>query len=274
MDSKEIRDLFETHGVPLGRKDVWDIKGKPVILHAGLERLAAKLGISWDPPVVARQTDTEVVILARGHRKDGIAEWSYGEVKIGTGDSVTPGANYLIKGKQPGYPWAMAEKRAKDRVIIKLAGLHGAYSEEEAEDFAQRNADGDSGNGSGGRSQQNADLSDEREPERDERTSRSTRSSRSRARDDAPADEGRSEQRDDGGEKPTPANDTSSDIPARLKAKIDDCKTTDEVASFMVAKNVVGHLNALSDEARTEVRDYAKKRLVDLGWPVTNQATG
>ena len=30
----------------------------------------------------------------------------------------------------------MAEKRAKDRVILKLVGLHGyAYSEEEADDF-------------------------------------------------------------------------------------------------------------------------------------------
>ena len=32
----------------------------------------------------------------------------------------------------------MAEKRAKDRVILKLAGLHGyVYSEDEAEDFKE-----------------------------------------------------------------------------------------------------------------------------------------
>ena len=32
----------------------------------------------------------------------------------------------------------MAEKRAKDRVILKLAGIHGdAYSEEEADDFKE-----------------------------------------------------------------------------------------------------------------------------------------
>jgi hypothetical protein len=35
----------------------------------------------------------------------------------------------------------MAEKRAKDRVILKLIGLHGlAYSEEEADDFKQEPA--------------------------------------------------------------------------------------------------------------------------------------
>ena len=32
----------------------------------------------------------------------------------------------------------MAEKRAKDRVILKLAGIHGdAYSEEESDDFKE-----------------------------------------------------------------------------------------------------------------------------------------
>ncbi len=35
-----------------------------------------------------------------------------------------------------GYPVAMAEKRAKDRVILKLVGLHGdVYSEDEADEF-------------------------------------------------------------------------------------------------------------------------------------------
>ena len=34
------------------------------------------------------------------------------------------------------YPYAMAEKRAKDRVILKLLDIHGeVYSQEEADDF-------------------------------------------------------------------------------------------------------------------------------------------
>jgi hypothetical protein len=57
-------------------------------------------------------------------------EWSIGEARIGL--------NYQVSGKQAGYPYAMAEKRGKDRVILKLAKLHGAYSEDEADDFKQQ----------------------------------------------------------------------------------------------------------------------------------------
>jgi hypothetical protein len=43
----------------------------------------------------------------------------------------------LARNKTAIYPYAMAEKRAKDRVILKLAGLYGSHSEEEADDFKQ-----------------------------------------------------------------------------------------------------------------------------------------
>ena len=53
-------------------------------------------------------------------------EWSIGE--------ATPYNN------KNGYPFAMAEKRAKDRVILKLVGIAGdVYSSEEADDFKQSN---------------------------------------------------------------------------------------------------------------------------------------
>ena len=48
--------------------------------------------------------------------------WSFGE--------ATP------KNNKNSYPYAMAEKRAKDRITLALAGIHGyVYSEMEAEDF-------------------------------------------------------------------------------------------------------------------------------------------
>jgi hypothetical protein len=51
-------------------------------------------------------------------------EWSFGEA-----------ATYNNKNA---YPAAMAEKRAKDRVILKLLNAHGAlYSEAEADEFKQ-----------------------------------------------------------------------------------------------------------------------------------------
>ena len=53
-----------------------------------------------------------------------VSEWSFGEA-----------APYNNKNN---YPFAMAEKRAKDRVILKLVGLHGdTYSQAEADEFEE-----------------------------------------------------------------------------------------------------------------------------------------
>ena len=107
-------------------------------------------------PTIVRSERDECVVLVRASRQDGISEWSFGEATIvlmkDTGrknkwdkpiyeapDGVS--GNYQVTPKQASYVYAMAEKRAKDRVIIKLAGLHGAYSEEEADDFKAGNAD-------------------------------------------------------------------------------------------------------------------------------------
>ena len=76
---------------------------------------------------MASATNTEsesskaVAVLATGSIGD-YSEWSIGE--------ASP------KNNKNAYPWAMAEKRAKDRVILKLLGFAGeVYSEEEADDF-------------------------------------------------------------------------------------------------------------------------------------------
>ncbi len=140
MDEKEIRELFRTHGVALNEKDVWAVQGTPVVKHNALERLAAKLGVAWDMPVVLRAERDEAVFLVRGSRRDGITDWSTGEAQVVK--EGQPGGNYKVSGKQASYVYAMAEKRARDRVILKLAGLHGAYSEEEADDFRQPSAAG------------------------------------------------------------------------------------------------------------------------------------
>jgi hypothetical protein len=94
-----------------------------------LERLAAAIGVEWGPHQILRAEREEAVIIVIGKIRDGQPEWSIGEACIGL--------NYKVSGKMAAYPYAMAEKRGKDRVILKLAGLHGAYSEEEADDFKQ-----------------------------------------------------------------------------------------------------------------------------------------
>jgi hypothetical protein len=130
MNAQEIRDLFKKHNLSLSRDDVWEVRpGTPVVKHAPLERLAAVIGVEWGPPQILQAGREEAVLIATGKIGDGQPEWSIGEAVIGV--------NYTVSGKQKPYVYAMAEKRAKDRVILKLAGLHGAYSEEEADDFKQ-----------------------------------------------------------------------------------------------------------------------------------------
>ena len=103
----------------------WDCHGTPVILHKALERVAAHKGITFDTPVVVESeiSQKNVALYCVGHLGDK-SEWSFGEA-----------APY--NNKIP-YPYAMAEKRAKDRVILKLVGLHGyVYSEDESDEFQE-----------------------------------------------------------------------------------------------------------------------------------------
>lgn len=107
--------------------DAWAVRpGIWAIKHKALEKVAAYLGITFDAPkiICAEILEKAVAIEVHGRLGD-LTAWSIGEA-----------ATYNNKN---GYPFAMAEKRAKDRVILKLCGLHGeAYSEEEADDFRKR----------------------------------------------------------------------------------------------------------------------------------------
>lgn len=104
--------------------DIWDCHGTWVAYHRTLEKIAARAGIAFEPPMIVESDGAAgvvsiCVIGMMGERR----EWSFGE--------ASP------KNNKNAYPYSMAEKRAKDRVIIKLVGLHGVYSEDEADDFKE-----------------------------------------------------------------------------------------------------------------------------------------
>lgn len=104
----------------------WDCHGVWVVYHRVLEQIAAQAGVTFSQPTIIEADGGAKIaaICVTGVYKER-TEWSIGE--------AAPGNN------KNAYPWAMAEKRAKDRVILKLIGLHGlAYSEEEADDFKKR----------------------------------------------------------------------------------------------------------------------------------------
>ncbi len=119
--------------------EVWEVHGSTwVVKHKALERVAAEAGIVWDRPAMleCNSADGVAAMCVFGKLGDRM-EWSIGEALTVRQDRA--GGNYKVTGKQAGYVYAMAEKRAKDRVILKLLETHGAlYSEAEADDFTQR----------------------------------------------------------------------------------------------------------------------------------------
>jgi hypothetical protein len=116
----------------LERSDFWQIPQNKqwVCKHSALEVVAVKAGVEWSAPQIIEANAPGLVtsMIVTGKLGERV-EWATGE---------TNPTNYHVKGKQPAYPWAMSEKRAKDRVILKLVGIHGlVYSEDEISEPVQ-----------------------------------------------------------------------------------------------------------------------------------------
>jgi len=119
--SSELKDILQKYGETASA--VWNCHGTWVAYHAALERIARKAKIVFDPPIVVEaDSAAKVAAICVSGKMGSTEEWSIGE--------AAPANN------KNAYPFAMAEKRAKDRVILKLVGLHGmVYSEDESDDF-------------------------------------------------------------------------------------------------------------------------------------------
>jgi len=124
--SKAVMSFMEKYGVE--SDEIWEVHGSTwVVKHKALERVAAEVGIVWEKPElkVCDMAAGLIAILVGGKLGEHV-EYSFGE--------ASP------KNNKNAYPIAMAEKRAKDRVILKLLAAHGdLYSEEEADDFKRPN---------------------------------------------------------------------------------------------------------------------------------------
>lgn len=108
--------------------EIWEVRrggGAWAIKHSALERVAVEQGITFDRPAILEINSGAgvVCICVFGTRGDR-TEWSIGEASPANCKNA--------------YPAAMAEKRAKDRVTLKLLNSHGfLYSESEADDFSR-----------------------------------------------------------------------------------------------------------------------------------------
>jgi hypothetical protein len=124
--SKAVLAFMEKYKID--SDEIWEVHGSTwVVKHKALERVAAEVGIVWDKPElkVCDMAQGFVAVLISGRLGEHV-EYSFGES--------------APKNNKNAYPIAMAEKRSKDRVILKLLAAHGdLYSEEEADDFKRQN---------------------------------------------------------------------------------------------------------------------------------------
>lgn len=118
--SKEVLAFMEKHSID--SDEVWEVHGNSwCIKHKALERAGAAAGITWDrPQMIETDSASGIVALCAFGKLGDREDWSIGEA--------------APKNNKNAYPYAMAEKRAKDRVILKLLNTHGyLYSEAEFE---------------------------------------------------------------------------------------------------------------------------------------------
>lgn len=122
--SKAVMAFMEKYGVE--SDEIWEVHGTTwVVKHKALERVAAEQNIVWDRPAMIETNSKDGIVAMCVFGKLGERmEWSVGE--------ASP------KNCKNSYYYAMSEKRAKDRVILKLLAGTGLYSEAEADEFDQR----------------------------------------------------------------------------------------------------------------------------------------
>ena len=109
----------------LVKEDVFKHKHYTIITRAGIDKIMAANDIEIQYDIVNLSDDhSHCLIKALGKR---------GEKIIQTFGECTP------KNNSNAYPVAMAEKRAKSRIVLMLAGFYelGIFGEDEADDFSK-----------------------------------------------------------------------------------------------------------------------------------------
>ena len=123
----KIKDLAEKY--KLSKDDFWELKRGTrsmwIITHDACEKIAAKENIQFGAPTIYRDTNQDVAIVGDAKRGNKII-WSTGE--------ASP------KNCKAPYMFAMAEKRLKDRLVLKLINAYeyGIYSDSEADNFKKQ----------------------------------------------------------------------------------------------------------------------------------------
>ena len=101
---------------------LWEKHGATCMKHRYIEIAGQEKGVIIESLDEVEKNSAEGVVAIK-------CTASLGKAKVITYGEATP------KNNKNGYPYAMAEKRAIDRAILKLIGIHGfVYSDDEVDD--------------------------------------------------------------------------------------------------------------------------------------------
>ena len=156
-----IKELAEEYD--LTKDDFWELRknsGKWIITHDACEKIAQQEGIIFEPPQIVSYQPTIITENGEKVQKVMYGRESWKPAWAGTGQKKTGDVAMIITGYKKDNPdykiwttgeanasnctaeyyFAMAEKRGKDRVILKLINAYeyGIYSDVEADSFGKQ----------------------------------------------------------------------------------------------------------------------------------------
>jgi len=131
----DIKTLGEKYGLDKA-KDVWNCQGSWVISHDAVERIAVQENIEL-VSIEVLSSEWDFCRLLIKMKKGNKTETTIGEALLKTGTEMGVGANGKPKYKgncESQYIGAMAEKRGKDRAILKLINAYEYGISSDSED--------------------------------------------------------------------------------------------------------------------------------------------
>ena len=157
----KIKELAEKYD--LGKDDFWELRknpGKWIITHDACEKIAQVEGIVFDPPTIVNYEPTTITENGEKVQKVMYGRQTWMPAWAGTCQKKTGDVAMIITGYKKDNPdykiwttdeanaikctveyyFAMAEKRGKDRIILKLINAyeHNIYSDVEADNFVKK----------------------------------------------------------------------------------------------------------------------------------------
>ncbi len=132
LQLSKLRELYKKYELGKGHIFKNEIQNYTLITRAGIDKIQAKAKIEIDYQPVAGVCTSESAVIKATATMGDVTIQTFGEATRNNLKFETNAGKW-----KPTYAWAIAEKRAMARAVLKLTGFYeeGVMSEDEAEEF-------------------------------------------------------------------------------------------------------------------------------------------